>query len=94
MAPPPSPPLSRHARERMQQRGIGREAVEEVFAFGREQHDRHGGVIVFFDRAARARAVRAGNDPRIVERTAGVYVVIAGGVIATVGHRQRRVRRT
>lgn len=93
MAPPLSPPLSRHARERMQQRGIGRDAVEDLLAFGREQHDRHGGVIVYFDRASRNRAVRAGNDPRVVERTAAVYVVIAGGVIATVGHRRRRVRR-
>jgi hypothetical protein len=94
MPSPVSPPLSRHARERMQQRGIGATAIADLFAFGREQHDRHGGVIVYFDRAARQRAVRAGGDPRLVERAAGVYMVIAGGVIATVGHRRRRVRRT
>jgi hypothetical protein len=93
MATPLAPLLSRHARERMQQRGIGSEAVEQILAFGREQRDRHGGVIVYFDRAARRRAVRAGGDPRALDRTAGVYVVIAGGVVATVGHRQRRVRR-
>ena len=87
------PPLSRHARERMQQRGIGRAAIDDLCAFGREQHDRHGGVIVYFDRAARERAMRAGGDPRLLERAAGVYLVIAGGVIATVGHRRRRVKR-
>jgi hypothetical protein len=77
----------------MQQRGIGPRAIEDLFAFGREQHDRHGGVIVYFDRASRSRAIRAGYPSKLVERAAGVYMVIAGGVIATVGHRRRRVRR-
>lgn len=93
MPPPLQPLLTRHARERMQQRGIGTQAVEQLLAFGREQHDRHGGVIVYFDRAARERARRAGNDPRDLDRTAGMYVVLTDGKIATVGHRQRRVRR-
>jgi hypothetical protein len=85
--------LTRHARERMQQRGIGPDAIDELLQFGHEQHDRHGGVIVFFDRAARQRARRAGSDPRVLDRSAGMYMVIAGGRIATVGHRWRRVRR-
>jgi hypothetical protein len=93
MAPSLSRFLSRHAQERMQQRGIGAEAVEQLLAFGSEQHDRHGGVIVYFNRAARARAMRAGGDPRMLDRTSGMYMVIAGGVIATVGHRRRRLRR-
>jgi hypothetical protein len=93
MAPPLEPLLTRHARERMQQRGIGADAVEQLLAFGHEQHDRHGGIIVYFDRASRARAVRAGGDPRALDRTASMYVVIADGRIATVGHRRRRLRR-
>lgn len=85
--------LTRHARERMQQRGIGPEAIDELLQFGHEQHDRRGAVIVYFNHAARQRARRAGSDPRRLDRTAGMYMVIAGGVIATVGHRWRRVRR-
>jgi hypothetical protein len=29
----------------------------------------------------------------MLDRTSGMYMVIAGGVIATVGHRRRRLRR-
>lgn len=86
--------LSRHARARMQQRGIPTEHVERLLAFGCEVHDRHGAVIVYFDRAARRRAERARAATRDeLDRLAGMYVVMAGGVVATVGHRYRRVRR-
>ena len=91
---PKSAPLSRHARARMQQRGIPSAQVDRLLAFGREVHDRHGGVIVYFDRAARRRAERAGLVSGVeLDRLAGVYVVVAGGVVATVGHRYRRLRR-
>ena len=86
--------LSRHARARMQQRGIPPAQVERLLAFGQEGHERHGGVIVYFDHAARRRAQRAGVVSSVeLDRLAGVYVVIAGGVVATVGHRYRRLRR-
>jgi uncharacterized protein DUF4258 len=87
--------VSPHARARMQQRGIPTEHVEQVLAFGCEVHDGHGGVIVYFDRAARRRAERAHAATRNeLDRLAGMYVVMAvGGVVATVGHRYRRVRR-
>jgi len=86
--------LSHHARARMQQRGIPPDQVERLLDFGCEVHDRHGGVLVFFDRAARRRAERAGAASRDeLDRLAGVYLVVADGVIATVGHRYRRVRR-
>ena len=86
--------LSHHARARMQQRGISNDRVERVLAFGHEVHDRHGAVIVYFDRAARRRAERARAASRDeLERLAGVYLVIADGIVATVGHRYRRVRR-
>ena len=91
---PTPPPLTRHARARMQQRGIRSAQVERLLAFGCELHDRHGGVIVYFDRAARRRAERAGAAPRHeLDRLAGVYAVVAGGRVATVGHRYRRLRR-
>lgn len=87
--------LSQHARARMQQRGIPNERVERVLAFGCEVHDGHGGVIIYFDRAARRRAERARAATRDeLDRLAGMYVVMAGGgVVATVGHRYRRLRR-
>jgi len=85
--------LTKHARERMQQRGIQPAAVEQVLRFGCERHDGHGGVIHFVDREGRRRIVRTGAVRRAdVDRLSGVYVVVTGGVIATLGHRTRRVR--
>ena len=93
MKPHPAP-LSHHARARMQQRGIPTDRVERLLDFGREVHDRRGAVIVYFDRASRRRAERAHAASRDeLDRMAGVYLVIADGVVATVGHRYRRVRR-
>jgi hypothetical protein len=93
MAPELRRILSHHAQARAQQRGIAASLLPHLFAFGTERHDRHGGVIVCFDRAARRRAARAGVAPaRDLDRLAGIYAVDTGGVIATVGHRRRRLR--
>jgi hypothetical protein len=93
MAPELRDILSRHAQARAQQRGIPPELLPHLLAYGTERHDRHGGVIVCFDRAARRRAARAGiAHARVLDRLAGVYAVDTGGVIATVGHRRRRLR--
>lgn len=86
--------LSTHARARMQQRGISTERIERLLAFGCEVHGGHGGTIVYFDHAARRRAQLARAMSRgELDRLSGMYVVLAGGVVATVGHRYRRVRR-
>ena len=47
MAPDLAAMLTRHARSRMQQRGIPPAQIEHVLRYGRERHDRHGGVIVY-----------------------------------------------
>lgn len=93
MAPELRRILSHHAEARAQQRGIAQELLPHLFAYGTERHDGHGGVIVCFDRAARKRAARAGlAGSRDLDRLAGLYAVEAGGAIATVGHRHRRMR--
>jgi hypothetical protein len=85
--------LTRHARTRMQQRGIRPALVDRVLRYGYEQHDRHGGMIVYLDREAKRRLARDGEATRAeLDRLSGVYVVVAGGVVATVGHRYRRIR--
>ena len=82
------------ARARMQQRGISSVAIDELLQFGREYHDRHGGVILCFDRGARRRLQRAGGRRRAgAERLRNVYLVETEGMIATVGHRTRRLPR-
>jgi hypothetical protein len=86
--------VTRHAVARMQQRGIPPAILERVLRHGRERHDHHGGVILTIDKAARERLHRAGEarGPEL-DRLADVYVVVAEGVVVTVGHRHRRLRR-
>ena len=86
--------VSRHAAARMQQRGIPPQMLERVLCHGRERHDHRGAVVVTVDRAARERLRRSGDVRRAeVERLRNVYVVVAEGVVVTVGHRYRRPRR-
>jgi len=93
MAPELAAMLTRHARSRMQQRGIPPAQIERVLHYGRETHDRHGGVIVWLDRNATRRMARDGEATGAeLDQLAGLYVVVAGGLVATVGHRYRRIR--
>jgi hypothetical protein len=86
--------VSRHAAARMQQRGIPPSMIERVLRHGCEQYDHHGAAIVYFDKAARTRLRRSGQARQSeLDRLAGVYVVVRDGVVVTVGHRYRRLRR-
>lgn len=88
-------PCTRHARARMQQRGIAPAVVDRVLRYGREVHDHRGAIVVLMDRSAEARMTRDG-EPRdtTIDRLRGVYVVVTtDGTIRTVGHRTRRLRR-
>lgn len=54
--------LTDHARARMRQRIIQPLAVEALLAIGRGEHDHRGGIIHFFDKAARRRLERERLD--------------------------------
>ena len=85
--------LTEHARTRMRQRAIPPLAVEALLAYGRGEHDHHGGTILFFDKAARRRLERERLD-RALEHCLDAYAVVAStGEIITVGHRVRRIHR-
>lgn len=90
-----TPPVSAHARARMQQRGIRSDALEALLAFGSERHlHSKGRELVFFDRKAKKRLAR--TDPaaaREAERFIRTYAILGSdGTVITVGHRTRRVR--
>ena len=88
------PIVSRHARARMQQRGIARSAVECLLEFGREHHDHHGAIVLMLDRTATARIARSGAvRGGQLDAMRGLYAVVANGCVRTVGHRTRRLRR-
>ena len=87
------PRLTEHARARMRQRAIPPAVLDALFAWGRGQHDRHGAVILYFDKAARRRLARERLD-RLLERHFDAYAVVAdSGEVITVGHRVKRIRR-
>lgn len=89
--------LSQHAEQRLQQRGIPREALDYVLTYGRVSHDHHGGCVVWLDKRARARLCREAGR-RVLRRLGkhlDTYAVTdpADGRVVTVGHRYRRIRR-
>ena len=84
------PPLTEHARARMQQRGICPAALELLLDYGREEHDHRGCRIVHFDKRSRRRVQRDLGHERFrrVERHLDAYAVIAADdAVVTVGHR-------
>jgi hypothetical protein len=87
--------LSRHARARMQQRGISAATIEALLDFGREVHVDGGRDLVFFDKRARARLTQANAVAAAeAERIAKSYVIVSSdGTVVTIGHRYRRIPR-
>lgn len=88
--------LTRHAADRLQQRGIPPVVVELLDRFGAAE--RCGGAErLYFDRQAEKRVCAFLGGPRsmrVVEPWLGVFAVIADdGAVITVGHRHGRLRR-
>ena len=89
-----NPSLTVHAEKRLQQRGIRREAVDLLMAFGRTEFDHHGACIYHLDKRSRKRIeLELGRECfRQIEALSGLYVVVSGdGAVITAGHRQRRI---
>ena len=84
-----------HARARMQQRGIKPAAVDCVLEFGTPHHDGRGAVVFVLDKRAQRRLLRhrVVSRPEL-ERIRRFYVVLAGDVVVTTGHRYSRVHRS
>ena len=87
--------LTRHARTRMQQRGIDAAALDALLDFGRIIPAGGGCDIVYFDKRARERLAReqALAAPE-ADRVCKSYAILASdGSVITVGHRTRRINR-
>jgi hypothetical protein len=88
--------LTRHAQQRMQQRGINLQAIDYVLAYGREVHNHHGGCIIWLDKRCRQRIAQKEGDAvvRNLHKHLNVYVIVnSDGKVITVGHRYRRIVR-
>lgn len=83
-----------HAEARCQQRGIPRDVVETILAYGRRGYHR-GAQVYFMDKSARRRA-RANLDRASYARVAdrlNTYLVVSGdGAVVTVAKRLGRLK--
>ena len=89
---------TRHAQTRAQQRGIPPLVDELLDRYGREQHDGHGAVILYFDHTSvRTMERELGHRPvaKLLGEWRSAYKVrsTADGATITVGHRTQRVWR-
>ena len=85
--------FSKHARKRIQQRGIRRRSVEVVLCYGSCRY-RKGARVYLMDKRGRKGAEAAlGNEFRQVADHLDIYVVVAlDGILITAGHRLCRMR--
>jgi len=86
-----------HAQKRAQQRGIPQFIDELLDRYGREQHDGHGGVVLFFDKQS-VRAMERDMGRKPVSRLAEwlrAYKVVTSSFEKTItnGKLFRRVLR-
>ena len=88
--------LTTHAVMRLQQRGIRRDVLDCLLAYGRREHDHAHCEIVYFDGRA-IEQVQRQEGPRVgtlVSDHRDVYAVVDGdGCVVTTGHRFRRILR-
>lgn len=88
--------LTRHARARMQQRGITPSALGQLLDWGREAHAGDGSTLVYFDKPARKRMAIELSGCRRPELDClrKLYAVLSSdGEVVTVGYRYRRIGR-
>ena len=83
--------LTQHARARLQQRGIPRETIDLLQQFGRRKHDHRNGVILYFDRKAKAKIAETfGKTAAQLNLSAYIVVDAANDCVITAAHRTRR----
>lgn len=88
--------LSVHAKTRLQQRAISMPVLDCLLNFGSRVNDHKGAEILFFDRRARDRVRLAVGEKefKCVQGKLNSYAVVGiDGLVLTVGHRTKRIRR-
>ena len=80
--------FTRHAEQRAQQRAISLAAVPLIKAYGRQEHDGHGGTHYLMTRGAIDRLARVLGHSAALERLEGVYLVADAvtGAVITISH--------
>ena len=93
MEPPPLK-LSRHAEQRMRQRGIPLVAIETIVRFGTARYSAGAKSYAMNQRGRdRARLVMGEDQFSLVADRLNCYVVVKDSMVITIGHRLRRFKR-
>jgi len=86
--------MTKHARTRIQQRGIRAQAVEAILCYGnRRRH--HGADVYFLDKSSRNRLAGSIGQKIYskIEKSLNSYLVVGDdGVIITAAHRLQRLK--
>ena len=87
-------PLSKHARIRMQQRGIPPRVLDWLADYGEVDYQR-GAELYYFSQRSRQALARdlSPKALRCHEKALDAYMICADGQVTTVGHRYQRVVR-
>lgn len=88
--------LKPHAEVRLRQRGIRKDVLECLIAYGRREHDHHRCEVVFFDvRSVECvrRELGLAVTQLVIDHREVYAVVDSDGHIVTTGHRYKRIRR-
>lgn len=86
---------SHHALTRLQQRGIPPLIIQWLEAYGEEQHDHHGAIVLHFSKRSRRRLEQnVGAVPlrRLNEWMDSYAVIGTDGALITAGTRWKRIK--
>lgn len=86
--------ITQHAVKRMQQRGIPERVLPLLFEYGEEEYDHHGTMMLYFNKRARQRLVKAlpHDELKCLQNALNAYVILDNdGAVVTVGHRTQRI---
>jgi hypothetical protein len=87
---------TKHAEIRAQQRGIPPMVDYLLDLYGQEEHDGHGGIVVYLNKVSiRHMEKDLGRRPvaRLSEWLDAYKVKTSSGTTLTMGHRTRRIKR-
>lgn len=86
--------ITKHAKSRMQQRGIRLEVIDLLLAFGEQVKTANNREILFFSRQARKFARGSQPEQEKLCKAKSPYIVVSEEMdVITVGHRTRKIKR-
>lgn len=86
---------TKHARTQKQRRVVPNLIVDWLLDYGAREYGHHGGIVYYFDKRAKRQVERAAGRVIVskLESFLNSYLVVAGGVVVTVGRRFKKINR-